>query len=179
MQIANLRIGMKVRHPMYGEGEVTAIRQQAADVTFDGVVKTVSPETSGLEPCEPEALLSGLSVSLEQLIAEIVDQTVSELGLEDPNQVVEGLASKWGSGTLLLKPSNPELQSKELPIETFFHKMVMVRNNLRVLEQKINAHQGLSEADKVELQQYITRSYGSLTTFNVLFKSKEDQFSSR
>ncbi len=86
------------------------------------------------------------------------------------------LAGRWEGGTVLLKPGRPELQSKEIPIDALFHKVVMVRDRLRVLEQKINAHPKLSDAEKVEMQQYVTRCYGSLTTFNVLFADKADQF---
>ncbi|HSI06200.1 MAG TPA: hypothetical protein VLC93_17065, partial [Myxococcota bacterium] len=86
------------------------------------------------------------------------------------------LGKKWEGGTVLMKPADASLQAKEIPVETFFHKIVMVRDRLRVLEQKINGHSGLSDTDKVELQQYVTRCYGSLTTFNVLFRDKNDQF---
>jgi hypothetical protein len=88
------------------------------------------------------------------------------------------LGGRWQGGKLVLVPRESSVSAKEIPLEAFFHKIVMVRDRLRVLEQRINAHAGLSDEDKVDLQQYITRCYGSLTSFNVLFKNREDQFSS-
>ncbi len=87
------------------------------------------------------------------------------------------MGDRWVGGELVLKPGKEDTQEKRLPLETFFHKIVMVRDKLRVLEQKLNGNKRLSDEEKVQLQQYITGCYGSLTTFNVLFREKEDGFS--
>lgn len=177
MKIESLRINMRVRHPQYGTGTVKTIAEVTADIQFDdGSQRAVAPEPSGLEPAEPQVAVSGLNVPLKQFIAETLDEAVRKLGLEKPDSVVEKLGARWHGGKLVLHPADPALQTKEVPLETFFHKIVMVRNNLRVLEQKINAHDKLTDGEKVEMQQYITKSYGSLTTFNILFKEKEEQF---
>ena len=101
---------------------------------------------------------------------------MAELGVEKHGEFVEQLGSRWHGGRVMMHPADQSLQAKEVPMDVFFHKVVMLRNNLRVLEQKINAHPQLSDGEKVEMQQYLTRSYGSLTTFNLLFKEKEDWF---
>jgi len=177
MKIESLRIGMKVRHPQYGSGLVKSISEAVAEIQFDdGTKRAVAPEPSGLEPMEPQMAASGLDVPLKQFVEETLAAAVAKLGLEKPDSVVEQLGLRWHGGKLVMHPADATLQTKEVPLEVFFHKVVMVRNNLRVLEQKINAHEKLSDGEKVEMQQYITRSYGSLTTFNVLFKEKAEQF---
>ncbi|MEK7780556.1 MAG: hypothetical protein AAB370_03520, partial [Verrucomicrobiota bacterium] len=113
---------------------------------------------------------------LRQLIDHTLEAALAKLGVENPKTVAEKLGARWHGGRMVLHPADPTLQTKEIELEVFFHKIVMVRNQLRVLEQKINAHEKLSDAEKVDMQQYITRCYGSLTTFNVLFKDKEEQF---
>jgi hypothetical protein len=176
MKVEGLQVGMKVRHPQYGIGVVRTISETTADIQFDDGKRTVAPEPSGLQPAEPQAQISGLEMPLAQFIAKTVDAAITRLGLERPESSAVLLGSRWQNGKIVMHPSDPTLQTKEIPLETFFHKVVGMRNQLRVLEQKINAHEKLSDAEKVEMQQYITRCYGSMTTFNVLFREKEDQF---
>ena len=155
-----------------------ALTELTADISFDNARRTIAPASSELTPAEPTAAVSELQVPLSNFIRETTHAVVEALGLEKDETIVQGIANRWENGTLVLRPADASAQAKEVPLETFFHKVVMIRNNLRVLEQKVNASDKLSDADKFELQQYITRCYGSLTTFNILFKKKEDQFSS-
>lgn len=177
MSIQALHVGMKVRHPSYGIGVVKSLTEHTAEITFDDKQRTIAPESSDLVLAEPVAQVRELDIPLDALIRQTALAAVDALGLEKPETIVEGIGDRWQNGNLVLQPADPSLQSKEVPLETFFHKIVMIRNNLRVLEQKVNASEKLSDADKFDMQQYITRCYGSLTTFNILFKNKEDQFS--
>src|SRR5262249_21172375 len=162
--------------PQYGVGTVKTVSETTAEIQFNDGKRTISPEAAGLEAAEPHLNVNGLGVPLKQFVEETLNSAVQKLGLEKPESVVDRLGQRWHNGKIVMHPSDPTLQTKEVPLETFFHKIVMVRNQLRVLEQKINAHEKLTDAEKVEMQQYITRCYGSLTTFNVLFREKEDQF---
>ncbi len=106
--------------------------------------------------------------TFRQVLREVL---LDELGVRD----VE-IGDRWNGGELILIPGREGTQEKRMPLDVFFKKIVMVRDKLRVLEQKINGHKGLNDDEKVQLQQYITGCYGSLTTFNVLFRSKDDHF---
>lgn len=178
MRVQELHVGMKVKHPNHGVGTVKSISEQLAEIRFETGTHTVAPETSNLEPAGERVSVSGLDMSLSEFVKGIIEDTIDKLDIKEPETVVEDLGDRWRNGRFVLHPANPTLQTKEVPLETFFHKIVMMRNNLRVLEQKLNGHTGLSDAEKFDFQQYITRCYGSMTTFNLLFKDKDDGFQS-
>lgn len=170
-------IGTLVEHDRYGEGVIGKINLTNYEIYFaHGGRISISKDSDELSRISgPTQEVDDPQINLSQL-KELFDYLLDDKGLL---QEEVKLGEKWEGGRLVLKPANPELQSKEIPIETFFHKIVMVRDRLRVLEQNINSHQKLTDEDKVHLQQYITRAYGSLTTFNVLFNKKEHYFSSK
>lgn len=172
---------MRIKHLEYGIGTIKSISEHTADIRFEDQLRTISPEHTDMEMADAQAEISGLRMPLTALIAETVHALAKELKIEKPEEdaVVDQLGLRWNKGKVVLHPTDPTLQTKEIPLETFFHKIVGVRNQLRVLEQKINSHSILTDGEKVEMQQYISRCYGSLTTFNILFKNKEEQFSSK
>lgn len=166
-----LGIGSRINHPEYGIGVVTNVSSKYYWITF---------VEKGLETIE---------VDSEFEIIEAIEQEVDTVSFSEIENSLVRILKKWSDvseivpiaeryrgGKMILQPADKTLQSKEIPIDTFFHKIVMLRDRLRVMEQKINAHKTLTEDEKIELQQYITRSYGSLTTFNILFKNNSQQF---
>jgi hypothetical protein len=132
-------------------------------------IKHVGKEYDGWEIIEAIEAEDAISFSAAEKSLIKILRTFS-----DVTEKVE-LGDKWDNGVMILRPADSSLKEKEIPIDTFFHKIVMVRDRLRVMEQRINSSK-LTDEEKVNLQQYITRIYGSLTTFNVLFKYKEDHF---
>ncbi len=113
----------------------------------------------------------GIDMDQEEFRQVLREVLLDELGVRDV-----AIGDRWNGGELVLKPGREGTSEKTVPLDVFFKKIVMVRDKLRVLEQKVNGHKGLSNEEKVQLQQYITACYGSLTTFNVLFKEKSDHF---
>lgn len=166
--------GSRVKHSLHGVGFITNVTLVTCDIIF---------ERGGLVSFSKNKVLEDL-----ELLDSSEDNNAQTLSLEDVENVIVSvldkynaidyivpLGERWENGTLILKPGT-DTQPKEMPIETFFHKIVMLRDRLRVLEQNINSHKKLTDEEKVDLQQYITRAYGSLTSFNILFKDKEYYF---
>ncbi len=169
--------GTRVKHDLYGEGTIIGIEGTILKINFksrgavdlsrrtaEDVLLILDDEDEAIE--EKEAYTVS---EIEKAFIKVIER------YSDVQQTVP-LGDKWIGGTMILKPASDSLKSKEIPIDSFFHKIVMLRDRLRVLEQNINANAKLSDEEKVNMQQYITRCYGSLTTFNVLFKEPEHQF---
>lgn len=177
MEQDNFAIGAKVEHPQFGIGIITNVTLTTLSVFFlNRGDKDISRSFQGLKLIEPSKVSeqggSGSSISLADL--EKIFTGVLRRYVDFPETVE--LGDKWKKGTMILQPGSPDLKPKEIPIDQFFHKIVLVRDRLRVLEQRINSNDKLDDEEKVNLQQYITRIYGSMTTFNVLFKHKEQYF---
>lgn len=169
-----LGIGTRVEHSTYGEGIISKLNLTSYEIFFErGGKIEISKNNTDLEIIElQENENIGNSLTLSQ-IEEVMTYVLDKSGAL---QEIIPLGEKWTGGKMILQPSNTELSPKEMPIESFFHKIVMLRDRLRVLEQSINSHKILSDEDKVNIQQYITRIYGSLTTFNILFSEKDHYF---
>lgn len=166
-----LGIGSRINHTEHGKGVVTNVTSKHYWVTFiDKGLETIDldSEFEVIEAAEDDVDTVSL-FEVESSLVSILKKW------SDVTEVVH-IGDKWKGGKLILEPEDTSLQSKEIPIDTFFHKITMLRDRLRVMEQKINSSNNLDEQEKIDLQQYITRCYGSLTTFNVLFKHKSQQF---
>ena len=175
LNMPSLGIGARVKHPSFGEGIVVDFDNTTIKIFFkDEGDREISRSFEGLRIIESPK--DAAAVPDTKIIEDALERVLKDM--IEPNDIVE-LAQKWEGGTLEFHPANKELQSKEIPIETFWHKIVMLRDKLRVLEQNINSHEKLNDAERIHLQQYISRIYGTLTTFNVLFANKEEQFSSK
>ena len=165
-----LGIGSRIQHAEYGKGVITNVSSKEYWVTFiENGLETIAinSDFEVIEAAENEVDTVSF-YDVEKSLLQILKKW------SDISEIVP-IADKWKGGKIILDPGQAGLASKEIPIDTFFHKIIMVRDRIRVMEQKINASK-IEEIEKVELQQYITRIYGSLTTFNVLFKSTTDYF---
>lgn len=166
-----LGIGSRVQHPQFGKGVIIQVRSDAWEITFiENGTRIIQKDFEGLK------IIEAVETPDEILTYEKIEKSMVRIlrKFSDLQETVD-MGSRWTGGKMILYPGDPALKEKEIPIEAFFHKIVMVRDRLRVLEQRVNAS-ALSDEDKVNIEQYITRIYGSLTTFNVLFRDKNDYF---
>lgn len=172
MDQTTLGIGTRLQHTQHGPGVIVGVKYATYIISFINTgVKEIDKTDAQLEEIIPE----NISVEVET-------QSDAERSLLKILKMWGGLTEtvplgdRWINGTLVLQPADKTLKPKEMPIEDFFHKIVMLRDRLRVLEQNINSSKNLSDEEKVNIQQYITRCYGSLTSFNILFRNKEQNF---
>jgi hypothetical protein len=172
MDELNLGIGTRLQHTQFGPGVVVGVKYATYIISFiNAGIKEIDKTDEQLD----EIIAENVSVEIETH-SDVEKSLLKILRLWGGITEKVPLGDKWIGGTVLIQPADKTLKPKEIPIDDFFHKIVMLRDRLRVLEQNINSHKKLGDEDKVNLQQYITRCYGSLTTFNVLFKNKEQWF---
>ncbi|MEO8404080.1 MAG: hypothetical protein ABI480_05780 [Chitinophagaceae bacterium] len=172
MEQTTLGIGTRLQHTQYGPGVIAGIRYATYLISFiNHGIKEIDKTDNKLDEIIPENVTPEIETH-----SEVEKSLLKILRLWGGLTENVPLGEKWTGGMMLLQPADKSLKPKEIPVDAFFHKIVMLRDRLRVLEQQINAHKQLSDEDKVNLQQYVTRIYGSLTTFNVLFKNKEQWF---
>lgn len=167
-----LGVGTRLQHTQFGPGVIVGVKYALYIISFiHHGIKEIDKTDDKLE----EIIAENVTAEVETVSA--VEKSLLKILRQwsDVTEVVP-LGEKWIGGTMLLQTADKSLKPKEIPVEDFFHKIVMLRDRLRVLEQNINSHKKLSDEEKVNIQQYITRCYGSLTTFNVLFKNKEQWF---
>jgi hypothetical protein len=172
MDQTTLGIGTRLQHTQHGPGVIVGIKYATYLISFINVgIKEIDKTDTSLEEIIPE------NVSAEVETTSETEKSLLKI-LKMWGGITEHvpLGDKWIKGMMLLQPADKTLKPKEIPVEDFFHKIVMLRDRLRVLEQNINSSKNLSDEEKVNIQQYITRCYGSLTTFNVLFRNKEQHF---
>lgn len=172
MEQNNLGIGTRLQHTQYGPGVIVGIRYATYLISFiNHGIKEVDKADTNLDEIIPENVTTEI-----ETVSDVEKSLLKILLMWGGIGETVPLGDRWKGGTMILQPYDKTLKPKEIPVEDFFHKIVMLRDRLRVLEQNVNSNKKLSDEDKVNIQQYITRCYGSLTTFNVLFKNKEQWF---
>jgi len=167
----NLGVGSRVKHPTFGNGVVIQVKSDSYEITFiENGTKNLMKDAPGL------IVVDAVETPDDLLSYDKIERRIIKI-LRDYSDIQETvpLAGRWTGGKLILVPGDPDLKEKEMPVEVFFHKIVMIRDRLRVLEQRVNSSE-LNDEEKLNIQQYITRIYGSLTSFNVLFKEKSHNF---
>ena len=172
MDQTTLGIGTRLQHTQFGPGVIVGIKYATYLISFiNAGIKEIDKTDTQLDEIIPENVTEEIETN-----SEVEKSLLKILRLWGGMSELVPLGERWQNGTVILQPADSSLKPKEIPIEDFFHKIVMLRDRLRVLEQNINSSKNLSDEEKVNMQQYITRCYGSLTTFNVLFKNKEQWF---
>ena len=172
MEQATLGIGSRLQHTLHGPGVIIVVKYATYLIAFINTgIKEIDKADTQLDEIIPENVTAEV-----ETVSETEKSLLKILRMWGGFTETVPLGEKWNGGKFILQPADNSLKPKEIPIEDFFHKIVMLRDRLRVLEQNINSSKNLSDEEKVNLQQYITRCYGSLTTFNVLFKNKEQWF---